>query len=170
MSRSMPAGMYLPGGSCLHRLDPLIKLIGFMIFIVAVIVADSVWDYVLLAAFIGWMIALSGIAFNTVLGSIRRTYLFFLIIFFMNAFFFNAADPLWSWWIFRSLVGGMLIGRIAAGISRALIFAAGSYSIAAWTTSYFVTALPGIAIQLVLLPSIVFALERARLVPMRYPQ
>lgn len=72
--------------------------------------------------------------------------------------------------LYISLVGGMLIGRIVAGITRALIFAAGGYSMAAWTTSYFVTSLPGIIIQLVLLPSIVFALESARLIPLRYPQ
>ena len=72
--------------------------------------------------------------------------------------------------LYISLLVAMLIGRIVAGMARALIFAAGSYSMAAWTTSYFVTALPGIAIQVVLLPSIVFALERARLIPVRYPK
>ena len=72
--------------------------------------------------------------------------------------------------LYISLVGGMLIGRVVAGLARALIFSPGEYAIAAWITSYFVTALPGIAIQLVLLPSIVFALEKARLIPVRYPK
>ena len=68
-----------------------------------------------------------------------------------------------------SLVGGLLIGRVIAGLFRALIFSPGSYSLAAWATGYFVTCLPGLVIQLVLVPSIVFALMKARLVPMRYP-
>lgn len=51
-----------------------------------------------------------------------------------------------------------------------LIFAGGTYSVAAWASGYFVTALPGIVIQLVLLPSIVFALMKARLIPARYPE
>ena len=72
--------------------------------------------------------------------------------------------------LYISLLVAMLAGRIVAGMARALIFAAGSYSMAAWTTSYFVTSFPGIAIQIVLLPSIVFALERARLIPARYPK
>ena len=55
-----------------------------------------------------------------------------------------------------------------AGLFRALIFSPGSYSLAAWATGYFVTCLPGLVIQLVLVPSIVFALMKARLVPMRY--
>ena len=71
--------------------------------------------------------------------------------------------------LYISLVGGLLIGRVIAGLFRALIFSPGSYSLAAWATGYFVTCLPGLVIQLVLVPSIVFALMKARLVPMRYP-
>ncbi|MBO7389319.1 MAG: ECF transporter S component [Oscillospiraceae bacterium] len=72
--------------------------------------------------------------------------------------------------LYISLIGAMLCGRIIAGILQALIFSAGNYSVAAWTTSYFVTALPGIIIQIVLLPSIVFALMKAKLIPERYPK
>ena len=71
--------------------------------------------------------------------------------------------------LYISLVGALLAGRIVAGLCRALIFAAGQYSMAAWVSSYFVTCLPGLAIQIILLPSIVFALERAHLIPRRYP-
>lgn len=70
--------------------------------------------------------------------------------------------------LYISLVGAMLVGRVAAGVSRALIFAAGKYSLAAWTAAYFVTCLPGLVIQLALLPTIVFALEKAGLIPARY--
>ena len=72
--------------------------------------------------------------------------------------------------LYVSLIVAMLGGRLVAGLVRALIFAKGNYSMGAWTTSYFVTALPGIIIQIVLIPSIVFALMRARLIPMRYPK
>lgn len=72
--------------------------------------------------------------------------------------------------LYISLLAAMLGGRIVAGISRALIFAAGSYSMTAWTTSYFVTAWPGLVIQLALIPAIVSALEKARLIPARYPR
>ena len=70
--------------------------------------------------------------------------------------------------LYISLVGAMLAGRIVGGIARALIFARGSYSMAAWTAGYFVTALPGIIIQLALIPVIYFALEKARIIPARY--
>ena len=71
--------------------------------------------------------------------------------------------------LYISLIAGMLAGRIIAGFANALIFFRGSYAIAMWVTSYFVNALPGIIVQIILLPSIVFALEKARLIPTRYP-
>lgn len=71
--------------------------------------------------------------------------------------------------LYISLIAAMLAGRILAGIANALIFTPGGYSLTVWATSYFVTSLPGIVIQLLLIPSIVFALMKAKLVPMRYP-
>ncbi|MFA9464113.1 MAG: ECF transporter S component [Velocimicrobium sp.] len=72
--------------------------------------------------------------------------------------------------LYISLIVAMLTGRIIAGAARALIFASGKYSLAVWGTSYFVTALPGIIIQMVLIPSIIFALMKANLIPFRYPK
>ena len=66
--------------------------------------------------------------------------------------------------LYASLLGTMISGRLVAGVLNALIFRAGSYSLAMWTTASFVTALPGIAIQLVLIPLLVMALQRAGLI------
>ena len=72
--------------------------------------------------------------------------------------------------LYISLAAAMMLGRVVSGIAKALIFSAGSYSMASWVAGSFVTALPGIVIQLALLPSIVYALMRARLIPQRYPK
>ncbi len=65
--------------------------------------------------------------------------------------------------VYISLVGAMLIGRVVYGVVNALIFRAGEYSMTMWLTASFVTALPGIIIQLVLLPLVVLALRKAKL-------
>lgn len=70
--------------------------------------------------------------------------------------------------LYISLVLSMLIGKVLAGSARALIFARGRYTFASWFTGYFVTALPGLILQLLLIPSIIFALEKAQLIPARY--
>ncbi len=70
--------------------------------------------------------------------------------------------------LYISLPVAMLAGRIFSGIAKALILAPGT-SLTAWATASFVTGLPGISIQLILLPTLVVALTRARLVEARYP-
>lgn len=62
----------------------------------------------------------------------------------------------------------MVLGRVVAGIVKALFFARGTITIAAWATAHFVTCLPGIAIQIVFIPIIYFALQKANLIPSRY--
>lgn len=72
------------------------------------------------------------------------------------------------WDIVISLVAAMLAGRFTYGTLNALFFRAGDYSLAVWLTSAFVTGLPGIAIQVVLIPALVLALEKAKILPRRY--
>ena len=69
--------------------------------------------------------------------------------------------------VYIALVGAMLAGRIVFGALNALIFSAGEYSLQIWLTAAFVTALPGIAVQLVLIPVIVIALSKAKLITIK---
>ena len=62
--------------------------------------------------------------------------------------------------IYASLICAMLCGRITYGILNALVFRAGQYNLNAWLSAAFVTAIPGIIIQLVLIPILVRILKR----------
>lgn len=67
--------------------------------------------------------------------------------------------------LYLSMLPAMLCGRIIAGLLRASLFANGDYSFKLWFSGYFITALPGICIQLLLIPTIYLALNRAKLLP-----
>lgn len=64
--------------------------------------------------------------------------------------------------IYLPLIAAMLCGRVFYGILNALIFKAGAYSLELWLAAAFTTALPGIVIQLILIPVILLALERSK--------
>ena len=64
--------------------------------------------------------------------------------------------------IYIQLISAMLLGRVVYGLTNALIFRAGAYSMEVFLTAAFVTALPGIILQLVLLPALILILEKAR--------
>lgn len=70
--------------------------------------------------------------------------------------------------VYIALTGSMLIGRVVYGAAKALIFSVGNYSVQVWMTSAFVTALPGIIIQLLLIPMLLGILTKAHVLPSRY--
>ena len=72
--------------------------------------------------------------------------------------------------LYISLIVAIVAGRVVDGLVNALIFARGSYSMATWVAGSVVKSWPGTVIQLVFIPSIVFALMKARLIPERYPK
>ena len=63
--------------------------------------------------------------------------------------------------IYIALIFSMICGRIVGGLLNGLIFRAGHYSLQVWVAASFITALPGIVIQLVLIPIMVFTLQKA---------
>ena len=74
--------------------------------------------------------------------------------------------------LYISLVAAMLAGRIIGGIAKALFLYSGGKPIvlSALVASYFVTSFPGIIIQLALIPTLVYVLMKAHLIPERYPR
>ena len=74
--------------------------------------------------------------------------------------------------LYLALVPAMLLGRVAGGAAQALEYLGGTegYSLAMWAGGYFVGTMPGAVLQLILLPTLVVALVRAGLVPVRYPR
>ena len=69
--------------------------------------------------------------------------------------------------LYIALVAAMILGRVVSGVAKALIFSPG-ITMSAWVAASFVTALPGIIIQLVFLPNVVMILMKARVIPQRY--
>ena len=62
--------------------------------------------------------------------------------------------------VYASLVGAMLAGRAVWGLAMWTILG-GSFPWSAFVAGAFVNALPGIAVQLVLIPALVLALRRS---------
>ncbi len=69
--------------------------------------------------------------------------------------------------LYISLITAMLLGRVLSGLAKYLIFAPGTPPFA-WVTTSLVAGIPGIVIQLALIPLVVMALTKAKLLPKRY--
>jgi hypothetical protein len=66
--------------------------------------------------------------------------------------------------IFVALIGAMLAGRLVMGIANVALLGLSNETLSAFISGAFVTALPGIILQLVLIPAIVLGLEKAKLI------
>ena len=108
--KSQLIGHYIPGDSPLHKLDPRAKFFGFLIMIVAVILAHSLWEYILVTATVSVLVFATRLSPGTVLSSVRHLWLMFVIVFLMNAFFFSTNEAIWTWGIFNLSVPGIYQG------------------------------------------------------------
>ena len=77
--------------------------------------------------------------------------------------------------LYLALVAAMLLGRVAGGTARVLFYLSGAsgmttLSMPLLVSAYFVQSIPGIITQLIILPTLVFTLMKARLIPERYPK
>lgn len=66
--------------------------------------------------------------------------------------------------VYVSLLVAMFAGRLTYGILNSLIFRAGAYSLKVWISTAFVVSIPGIIAQLVIIPILVSAMKKTRLI------
>ena len=64
MIRDITIGQYYPADSVIHRLDPRTKLVGTMVFIIALFLADNIWGYLLATVVLALVIGSSKVPFR----------------------------------------------------------------------------------------------------------
>ena len=68
--------------------------------------------------------------------------------------------------LYISMVTAMVLGRVLAGFAKSFILSPGTAPFA-WVTTSLVAGIPGIIIQLILIPLVVISLTKAKLLPAR---
>lgn len=71
--------------------------------------------------------------------------------------------------LYRSLIISMIAGRAVSGLANIILLGlkGGAYSLSAFIAAHFTSAIPGIILQLTLIPAIMLLLNRTHLVPFR---
>ena len=70
--------------------------------------------------------------------------------------------------LYKSMVIAMLVGRVVWGVTEVIILGIGGsvFTFSAFISGAFANSVPGIVVQLILIPAIMVALGRAKLVPL----
>ena len=79
MIRDITLGQYYSVDSVIHKLDPRVKLVFTILYIVSLYVGSGVWCYVYAAAFLGLVIILSKVPVKFMVKGLRSI-LFLLVL------------------------------------------------------------------------------------------
>lgn len=114
--REVALGQYYPVKSVVHRLDPRIKLIMMVLYIVMIFFITTFIGYGIVLLFLLLTVALSRVPLLKVLKSLKVIIVLVIFTVIMSLLFYNgqAEDLIWSWGIIKIYREGLLnAGRMA---------------------------------------------------------
>lgn len=131
--RDITLGQYFPGNSPLHRLDPRIKIILTVAYIVGVFMAKNLWSFILVAASAVALVCISRVSWTTILKSMKP--LIFVLVFtsFFNLFWTTGEKPLIDYWIITVYPEGIIFAVMM--VVRITAMLTGTTVILTYTTS-----------------------------------
>lgn len=115
----------------IHRLDPRVKLVGCLVYLVSLFLFDSFAGLLVALCFLAGIIFLSKVSLRYILKGLRPI-LFLLLITVIFNFFLTPGETLVKWWIFRITKEGLYRG---AFVGARLIFLILGSSMLTFTTT-----------------------------------
>lgn len=97
MLRDITLGQYYPVDSLLHRLDPRVKLMGTLVFIVSLFLFENFIGYIVATAFLVSMIILSKVPFRFMVRGLKAIVVLLLVTVLINLFA-TPGEAVWSFW------------------------------------------------------------------------
>ncbi len=133
MIKDITLGQYFPGNSLIHRIDPRMKIILTILYIVAIFLAKSMWSFILVAASVIFLVAVSGISAKTIFKSLKP--LIFILAFttFFNLFWTKGEVLLVSFWVIEIYLEGVIFALFM--ILRITSLMVGTTVLLTYTTS-----------------------------------
>ncbi len=112
MIRDITLGQYYPADSVLHRLDPRVKFIGTLVYIVSLFLFKS-WGYILGTLFLGAAIWISKVPFKFMVKGLKSILVLLFITLFFNMIFTPGEVLIKLGFISITREGLILAGRMA---------------------------------------------------------
>lgn len=108
MLRDITLGQYYQEKSVIHRLDPRVKLVGTVFFMISLFFFNNLIGYALAAVFLFGTIKLSKVPFRFMVKGMKAIFFLLLITVFYNLFL-TKGDVLWQWGFLKITWQGMEI-------------------------------------------------------------
>ena len=104
--RDITLGQYYPGESKIHQLDPRVKIISTLAFLVSLFLVKELPFFIIPAAFLAIVIAVSRVPFKFMAKGLKAVMLLIVFTMIINAFF-TPGTPLFTVWKISMSVEGV---------------------------------------------------------------
>ena len=132
MIRDITIGQYYPANSKLHRLDPRVKIVCTLIYLVSLFLFNELWVYLIATAFLAAIIKVSKVPFKFIVKGLKPIIMLLMITVLFNLFLTRTGNVVVSFWIIKLTDVGI---RTAVFMAVRLIYLILGSSIMTFTTT-----------------------------------
>ncbi len=135
MIKDITIGQYVPGESFIHKLDPRIKILLSIIYIIDLFLVNSFKGYIFIIGFTLTAIIVSKVPFSYIYKGLKPIFILLIITALLNIFMTGGAQgevPLWQWKFLKVYKQGLVL---AAFMIIRLVFLIIGTSLLTLTTS-----------------------------------
>ena len=104
--RDITLGQYFPTDSLIHRLDPRMKIISLITYIVLVFCTFNYYALALMAASVFAVVVMTKVPLRMYLKSLKVIIIIVIITSVLNLFY-GTGEPIFQWWIFKVTMNGI---------------------------------------------------------------
>lgn len=132
MIRDITIGQYYPSESFLHRLDPRVKLVGTLFYIISLFLFQKFSGYLVVTLFLAVCIRASHVPLRFMLKGMKSFSVILVITAFFNIFFHEGEHMLWQWGILKVSIEGL---KNALFVAMRLLYLVAGSSLMTYTTT-----------------------------------
>ena len=132
MIRDITIGQYYPAKSLLHRLDPRVKLVSTLLYLISLFLFKSISGYLVATIFLVSIIRLSKVPLSYIVKGLKPIVMLLMITVLFNLFLTREGEVLVHVWIFTVTDGGL---RTAVFMAIRLIYLIIGSSLMTFTTT-----------------------------------
>ena len=132
MIRDITIGQYYPTDSKLHRLDPRVKIMCTLLFLISLFLLQNIYGYLVATVFLISVIRISEVPFKFIVKGLKPIIMLLMITVLFNLFLTRTGKLLWEFWIFQITEDGL---RIAVFMAIRLVYLILGSSLMTFTTT-----------------------------------
>lgn len=132
MIRDITIGQYYPADSKLHRLDPRVKIVCTLLYLISLFLFRNIWGYLAATVFLAVVIKCSKVPFKFIVKGLKPILFLLLFTVILNLFLTRTGDVIFRFWIFQVTDQGI---RTAVFMIIRLVYLILGSSIMTFTTT-----------------------------------